>query len=300
MAKRHCSAENSLDRLSDLPPSIQSHIVSFLPLMDAVRTSILSRRWKDICRSLSKLDFGGFSFLQKMSTEDVKDVINQMLVLHDGSDVQYPKLDIEFDGEYICLHHVNRWISFTISHNVLDLFLHLNLITHIHVKLPCFSFTSNTLSELGLFDFDLILPTIIHFPVLKTLSFGYITFSDEFQTSKLFSDSCCPMLETLEIKNCKFDHFTTISISATNLKFVKQKDTHHGFKFNLSNPNLREICFKGSKLPEISFKALSSLFIATFELVLRPSSSDVMENLVSKLLMGLHNVGTLRLKRLRN
>ncbi|CAI8584405.1 unnamed protein product [Vicia faba] len=45
------------DRLSDLPDSILSHILSFLPTELAARTSILSKRWKPIWLSVTTLDF---------------------------------------------------------------------------------------------------------------------------------------------------------------------------------------------------------------------------------------------------
>ncbi|KAK8514939.1 hypothetical protein V6N12_001104 [Hibiscus sabdariffa] len=44
--------------LDNLPDPILCHILSFLPARDAVRTSILSRRWRYLfTSSISKLDF---------------------------------------------------------------------------------------------------------------------------------------------------------------------------------------------------------------------------------------------------
>ncbi|XP_058785197.1 F-box/FBD/LRR-repeat protein At3g52680-like [Vicia villosa] len=45
------------DRLSELPDSILSHILSFLPTKLAARTSILSKIWKSIWLSVTTLDF---------------------------------------------------------------------------------------------------------------------------------------------------------------------------------------------------------------------------------------------------
>ncbi|XP_027164818.1 F-box/FBD/LRR-repeat protein At5g56420-like [Coffea eugenioides] len=45
------------DRISQLPDDILSMILSHLDLVEAIRTRILSRRWKNICKLRSSLDF---------------------------------------------------------------------------------------------------------------------------------------------------------------------------------------------------------------------------------------------------
>ena len=47
----------TVDRISDMPDSILGHILSFLPTKLAVTTSILSKRWKPVWRSVFTLDF---------------------------------------------------------------------------------------------------------------------------------------------------------------------------------------------------------------------------------------------------
>ncbi|RHN70510.1 putative F-box domain, FBD domain, leucine-rich repeat domain, L domain-containing protein [Medicago truncatula] len=52
----------TVDRISDMPDSILSHILSFLPTKLAVTTTILSKRWKPVWRSVFTLDFDDKTF----------------------------------------------------------------------------------------------------------------------------------------------------------------------------------------------------------------------------------------------
>ncbi|KAF9590683.1 hypothetical protein IFM89_036175 [Coptis chinensis] len=61
----HKCIRMEMDRISNLPEPIRSHILDFLPMEDAFRTSILSRQWRYVCFSLSNLTFDQHSFMQK-------------------------------------------------------------------------------------------------------------------------------------------------------------------------------------------------------------------------------------------
>ncbi|KAK2353174.1 F-box/FBD/LRR-repeat protein [Trifolium repens] len=45
-----------VDTLNDLPDEILTHILSFLPYKEAIRTRILSKRWLPLCHSLSVIN----------------------------------------------------------------------------------------------------------------------------------------------------------------------------------------------------------------------------------------------------
>lgn len=290
MKKRQCSSLETVDRISDLPDPIRSHIVSFLPLQDAVRNAILSRGWKRICSSLTHLDFREF-----WKRRDLKDIIDRVLFLHVGQYIEKLELRVTAGADCVDPLHLHTWISFALRHNVVMLELDIGY-GGIRM-LPCSLFTSSTLVVLRLLQLSLKLPSRVHFPVLKTLELALITFHNEYLTAKLFSDSCCPRLLNLKIIYCLFDDFTTFSVSSTSLSSLKLRgfDDDRVLNINLSTPNLREIDFNGTRLPAFSSEALSSLFVASFYLYFSPSTSETMEDLAYKTLAKLHNVETLSL-----
>ncbi|KAL5731069.1 hypothetical protein ACHQM5_003830 [Ranunculus cassubicifolius] len=291
VAKKHCSSFPCTDMIGHMPDPIRSHIVSFLPLKDAIRTSILSRRWRRVCSSLSSLDFRKIR-----SRNDIKDIIDQTLFLNDGSNVKRFKLVVKVGKGYITDIHLHRWISFALRHSVCEL----SLVVHEGelTTLPSSLFTSSTLTSLTLSDINLNLPSKVYFPVLKTVDLDKIFFFNGSRSCNLFSDCSCPMLETLTISCCEFADFNILSISATSLKVVKllDVDDDHALSFRLSNPNLRLIHYEGNKLPGFTSETLSSLVNATFELMSASSALNVAEKPVCKLLNGIHNVNTLKLR----
>ncbi|KAL1059520.1 hypothetical protein V6Z11_1Z032500 [Gossypium hirsutum] len=49
------------DRISSFPDPILYHILSFLPIKEAVRTSIISTKWRYLFASISTIKFDGYS-----------------------------------------------------------------------------------------------------------------------------------------------------------------------------------------------------------------------------------------------
>ncbi|XP_042386990.1 F-box protein At5g03100-like [Zingiber officinale] len=59
--RRHVQSElKEEDYLSTLPDELLSHILSFLPTLDSIRTSVLSRRWRHVWTSVPVINFSYF------------------------------------------------------------------------------------------------------------------------------------------------------------------------------------------------------------------------------------------------
>ncbi|KAF5187797.1 F-box protein [Thalictrum thalictroides] len=212
-----------MDRISYLPDPIRSHIVSFLPFKDAIRTSILSQQWRHVCSSLSNLDFRQIEHIKYDGREGVerfKSIIDRTLILHDGLDIQKFCLKIRLaEDDPIFLLHINAWIIFALRHNVKKLDLDIVNLDEdlVQLQLPCALFTCPTLVSFTFYVVDLKFPAVIRFPVLKKLKLYEITFPNEYLTDKLFSDCCCPMLNDLLIKYCYLQNLTELNISLSCL-----------------------------------------------------------------------------------
>ncbi|KAL5707998.1 hypothetical protein ACHQM5_018840 [Ranunculus cassubicifolius] len=159
-------------------------------------------------------------------------------------------------------------------------------------SLPCSLFTSTTLTVLCLSDIHLELPTVVVFPILKTLDIRRVHWRDVEETNRLISS--CPYLERLVLLNCSWNKFNLLIVSAPNLKRLHYKIALIGQvqEVNISSTSLLECVYIGHP-PDISLECLSSLLIA--KLFCAPHSGfkespNVMNDCVIKILMGLQNV----------
>ncbi|KAL5710622.1 hypothetical protein ACHQM5_021163 [Ranunculus cassubicifolius] len=264
-------------------------------MKDAIKTKILSKRWKKICTSLSNLEFccGYFENLL-----DFRNFVDKTLILHDGSDVREFKLFFHVDDKLISSDHLNAWITFAIQHNVEKLTLDAWYTLRIERFPSCF-FTCSTLSFLSLKSLsNFKWPTSIKFQFLKCLDLQLVNFHDENVTSKLFSTSACPILEHLSIFYCKFNKIHSLSVSFLTLKYLQLR-CEHSLTVNLSIPILPEFDYECPLPPNISCGTLSSMFNVSLNVYMPNSISGELEfrNSMRRILMGLHNVESLTLSK---
>ena len=107
------------DKISQLPDGVLSHVLSFLPTKHAVRTSILSTRWKNIWASVHCLDLEHY-YCDERRSRHAGFVSSVDRVLYcESSDIQ------RFRLHYHCLSEdlsrIDGWILTAIRHNVVEL-----------------------------------------------------------------------------------------------------------------------------------------------------------------------------------
>ncbi|XP_021288540.1 F-box/LRR-repeat protein At4g14103-like [Herrania umbratica] len=205
------------DRLSNLPDDLLCRIISYLPLRETIRASILSRRWKNLFTSMSRLNIDDKLEPAKRCRYGLKQVVDRVLFARQG-DVE--KFHLKF-AIGMGPSPVDGWIQYALWHNVRELELELQLpfSMEIFYVLPDGVLTCKTLVTLKLQARYLVFPKIpgkICLPGLKILYLELIEFTDDDSVQRLFSS--CSRLEELVVQNCKLKNISKFEVSNPTLK----------------------------------------------------------------------------------
>ncbi|KAJ4752274.1 F-box/RNI-like superfamily protein [Rhynchospora pubera] len=229
----------TVDRISILPDHVLHHILSFIPLKQAGRTSILSRRWRYVWASLQGLTFYKDE-LAKFGLESFIRYVNAALPYRAKQDFQIFKTFL-FSTSPTYLATSTRWITQAVNNDVGVLYL---IIRGGNVILPRPVLTSQSLEELGLFSFPsvkIITPSIISLSRLRILSLQRMEINSAF-FEKIISG--CAMLENLNL------HFCEITFSRVHSMVLRKLvmesctiRTKRENKFYICTPNLVHLHF---------------------------------------------------------
>ncbi|XP_050370715.1 F-box/LRR-repeat protein 13-like [Argentina anserina] len=227
------------DENSDLPTAIVNQIFSFLPTVNAVRTTILSKEWDQVWTKYENLDFD--------SERDFRDVdgfvalVSSVLYLRDSVDIRKFRLNIVFPKHLPC---IDDWICTAVWRNVVELDLRVNFGQwEGYFYYPERIFRCKTLQvlKLNLYYCQITCdpPTSGSFPSLKLLHVSVKKPEDE-AMQKLFS--CCPVLECLIIEG-SMSTYSSFKISAPKLKMliISLECTWKKFDISVDAPELEKL-----------------------------------------------------------
>ncbi|XBI75692.1 hypothetical protein VPH35_069033 [Triticum aestivum] len=92
----------AVDRIGDLPDEIVHHILSFLPAQEAVRTSVLARRWRHLWRSATGLRIVGIEGAD--TVQELRQFVDHLLILRGHAELHTFEIGIsEFSQEDVPL-----------------------------------------------------------------------------------------------------------------------------------------------------------------------------------------------------
>eukprot|EP00256_Glycine_max_P068067 XP_025982662.1 F-box/FBD/LRR-repeat protein At5g56420 [Glycine max] len=192
------------DRISNLPDVVLSHILSLVPTNVAVATSVLSKRWKLLWRSVSTLNFN-HSHHDDNNHETCSlfaQRVHAFILMHD-MDQPFTRFCLSSSCPLDPIH-VNAWISAATQHRV----EHLDLSLGCAVELPSFLlFSCKTLVVLKLLNVVLSFNNscCVYLPRLKILHLSSVAFSKDRDLAQLLSGS--PNLEDLEASDLMFKSY---------------------------------------------------------------------------------------------
>ncbi|AED90537.1 putative protein [Arabidopsis thaliana] len=197
---KNVSVDVGVDSISDLPDAVLQHIFSYIPTELAIRTSVLSKRWRHVWSETPHLSFEWLKVSPKL--------INKTLASYTASKIKSFHLCTRYSYE-ADTHHVNSSIEFAMSHNVDDLSLAFRRCSPFYNFDDCF-YTNSSLKRVELRYVDLMPRCMVSWTSLKNLSLTDCTMSDE---SFLEILSGCPILESLSLKFCMSLKYLNLSKS---------------------------------------------------------------------------------------
>ncbi|XP_072989780.1 F-box/LRR-repeat protein At3g26922-like [Typha latifolia] len=228
-------ATMATDRISGLPDGILHHVLSFLPLDGAVRTSVLSSRWRRLWCSNPVLRFK-FSF-DESDNRDVASIVDHCL--HVCSPI--PKLRSAIFPTHDAGDALTRWIRFAAERAVEVLVIRRHYESP-PFYLPPLLFECSSISSLKIqcSRFPSPMPPVV-LPSLQTLDFDRVDFSNGDLNALL---ACLPSLENLTLTLCR-----SVSRLAISSPVMRELVVHKCFglcRFEIvSASNLRVLKYNG-------------------------------------------------------
>ncbi|XP_024017476.1 putative F-box/LRR-repeat protein At3g18150 [Morus notabilis] len=216
------------DRISELPDGIILHILSLLPTIDAVRTGLLSKRWRRMWALIPVLDFCDSRDIDDFRRDDHDETnIGQkkfdMFVdecfahTYAGASISKFKLDVTYYG---CRRRLDGWLRFPMKKNVQELDLSVQpegRSARISLYcLPNFILHLGALTLLKLSGVVLEAPVPSSLPSLKELYLVFVRMTDQVLNNLVFG---CPSLEKLHVHYC--DGLRNPKVSSLSMKSME-------------------------------------------------------------------------------
>ncbi|RHN63418.1 putative F-box domain, Agenet-like domain, Agenet domain, plant type [Medicago truncatula] len=233
--------ENRRNWISELPDCILLHIMSFLEARDVVRTCILSKRWKDLCKRVTTLKYilpsaqtlDSFKSWIFSCRDHSCSLFNLTIStrIQQGEEALYPLI------EYALFHNVQH--------------LKININPSFRPKsdlLPLIS-VSHSLTFLKLSygrNFGVaVCPKSLRLPALRTLYLKYVNFV---ATHHHYADpfSNCHELNNLVLRDCSLIQDAKVLCISNNALSSLTISSVAAQQFSLSTPNLKSFTFLGS------------------------------------------------------
>jgi len=220
------------DRISWLPGHVADQILSYLPIRDAVRTSVLSSHWRKKWCTIPNLVFDSKCVSAEASqdpsviqTKFLK-IVDHVLLIHFAPINMFKFSNSDHMGEDSLATDVDRWILHLIGRSIKKLVLKVWIDDY--YKIHSCLFSCQSLRCLKLRGCCLKPPTTFEgFKNLKSLDLSLVEMAEDAFENLI---SRCPLLEKLTLREI-YD-LPQINIHAPNLKFFEVYGEFEGISFD--------------------------------------------------------------------
>ncbi|KAJ0238777.1 FBD-associated F-box protein [Hirschfeldia incana] len=257
------------DVISNLPDSLISQMLSCLPTKEAVRTSVLSTRWKSLWILVPRLclashDFHDYSAFVSFVDKSLDLYIEENSCLH--------KLELVIrkdDNDQSC---VTRWIDFVAKRKVKHVDVECILVNREFLEaVPLSLYTCESLLYLRLHRVSLCGSESVSLPCLKTMSLEQNIYADEAFLKSFISS--CAVLEDLSIVRRDDDNVKALRVhcqTLTSLTLGFQPGDGH-MLFHYFGREILELYIDSPRLKYLNFNDDVSKCQILSNLIISPS-----------------------------
>ncbi|XP_019455783.1 PREDICTED: putative FBD-associated F-box protein At5g22720 [Lupinus angustifolius] len=239
----YCKSADYQDRLGDLPDCLIHHILSFVETKDAIRTSVLSKRWRHLWASVTCLNFSSKSFARLV---EFKKFVLWVLSHRDSSQVKvliYSRFGVDYATDQYLL---NKVIEYAASHGVEEIRINLRAKTcgSPPVEIPLALFACQSLKMLEFKDCH---PTNVSFPFgCKSLETLHLERFSMHPAAANFSNPFASLAELFGFTTLTTLHLNSFSMCYTGIDSLDP----FGNCVNLKTLHLSEMSFQSDLNPK--------------------------------------------------
>ncbi|XP_010426406.1 PREDICTED: FBD-associated F-box protein At3g49020-like isoform X2 [Camelina sativa] len=228
------------DRISELPEALLLQILSLLPTIYAITTSVLSKRWKSLWKLLPNLKFDSGHHYYTFS-EDVC----RSLISHKAPFLESLHLEVGYECDDL---EMGSLLGIAFARHVRKLVLDFVLEERGSVKFPAVLCScNNTLEILELKGSILLdLPSGVCFKSLRKMYLYHVRFRDEESVLHLLCD--CPRLEDLIVYRFSRADVANFVIAVPSLQRLTIEDDNYGERvggYLINAPSLKYLNING-------------------------------------------------------